>query len=198
MDVATPRWDYAEVETALAAVFMVGEGNRGGWFRGRLINFRRLGLAPPSRRGAVIPYDFEWISLWFFALLLNVRLRVDPKTVVEFIQKNRETLCVLIGEARQAKRHQDHVVIEFHFGDTGPSSIGSVRMSELSKAGYGLAGDDPMSLGRLVTIYDLSNGLKALAANLVRVRHERSSASSEEAGRKSVPKRPRWKTHSAG
>ena len=197
MNLGTPSWDYAEVETALAAVFMVSEGNWGGWFRGRLINFRRLGLAPPSRRGAVIPYNFEWVSIWFFALLLNVRLRVDPKTVVEFIQKNRETLLVLIGEARQAKRHQDHVVIEFHFGDTGPSSIGSVRMSELSKAGYGLAGDDPMS-GRLVTIYDLSNGLKALAANLVRVRHECSSASSEKAEPKSVRKRARWKTHSAG
>jgi len=71
-------------------------------------------------------------------------------------------------------------------------------LTGISKAGYGLAGHDPMSLGRSVTIYDLSTDLKALAANLVRVRHERSSASSEEAGPKFVPKRARWKTHSAG
>ena len=124
----------------------------------------------------------------FFALLL-LTLRLDPSLVVKLITEDwdraiypgeKTTLGDEIDESRHA-RAQDFVILTIDFGHMlEPPVIGFVPIKNLRKVDLALRGDDPMTLGRIVTLYDLSNGMKALHATLVDIKGKRLVAKGEE------------------
>src|SRR3974377_1126262 len=80
-------YDYAGVERALAAVFGVDSAGQRGWLRGRIQNFRRLGLTPEGPgKGKTIAYSVEDVDRWLIGLEL-MHFHFDPSLIVEFLNR---------------------------------------------------------------------------------------------------------------
>jgi hypothetical protein len=85
----TPRYPYARVEGALAAVFNV-DADRLGSLRGRLKHLNQLGLPGlKAGKGARIHYSDEQASQWLVALLV-AELGIDPTVIVKLIKAHWE------------------------------------------------------------------------------------------------------------
>jgi hypothetical protein len=184
------QYEYGDLETALARVFGVADrAGQVGWFRGRIQNLRRLGLMTTEPgKGQKLDYGDEDVARLFFALLL-LTLRVDPSLVVKLItdewdraiyRGEKTTLGDEIKKARHA-RDEDSVVLTIDFGHMSELPVitfGPIK--DLWKVGFSLRGEDTRTLGRIVTLYDLSNGMKALHATLGDIKGERLVAKGEE------------------
>ena len=82
---AEPRYGYAQVEAALAAVFDIDAESRGP-LKGRLKHLVRLGLPGlKARKGARIAYSGEHAAQWLVALLLE-EAGIDPAVAVKLIE----------------------------------------------------------------------------------------------------------------
>jgi hypothetical protein len=80
-----PRYSYAQVETALAAVFDIDAESRGP-LKGRLKHLVRLGLPGlKARKGSRIAYSGEHVAKMLIALLLE-EAGIDPAVAVNLIQ----------------------------------------------------------------------------------------------------------------
>ena len=81
---ALPRYGYAQVETALAAVFDIDAESRGP-LKGRLKHLVRLGLPGlRARKGSRISYSGEHAAKMLVALLLE-EAGIDPAVAVKLI-----------------------------------------------------------------------------------------------------------------
>jgi hypothetical protein len=82
---ALPRYPYARVEHALAAVFGIDAESRGP-LKGRLKHLNSLGLpGVRARKGSRIAYSGEHIAQWLVALLLE-EAGIDPAVATTLIQ----------------------------------------------------------------------------------------------------------------
>jgi hypothetical protein len=80
-------YGYAAVERALGEVFAIDARGQRGWLRGRLTNFRRLGLTPEGPgKGKTIDYTLEDVDRWMIGMELG-HLRLDPAVIVELIDR---------------------------------------------------------------------------------------------------------------
>jgi hypothetical protein len=166
-----PTLGYEDVERVLADLFAVKPRDREGWFRGKLIYLRRNGLTPPSGRGRVIAYDREWITKWFLALLLTLRLDRDPAKVIQFlmaewsrrvspsaVDRGEGTLREIAARARESKHRDDHVILTIDHDLSGALTVRYMTGIRAMEAfGYSLAED-----GRLVMVFDLTVALRRL------------------------------------
>jgi hypothetical protein len=83
----TPRYPYARVEGALAAVFNL-DADRQGPLRGRLKHLNQLGLPGlKAGKGARVRYSSEHVSQWLVALLM-AELGIDPTVIVRLIKSH--------------------------------------------------------------------------------------------------------------
>jgi hypothetical protein len=147
---------YQEVENALAVVFGVTAAGRPA-LKGRIQHLRRLDLTPPSGRGQVIRYDFEWVACWYLGLVLTMRLGRDPRVAVQVLRT--ETFGQVFQQAMKADRTENHVVVTINSSRRGPLIFGYASMS--LPVGDLLDGFDSV-----VTVIDLTASLRCLAAAL--------------------------------
>jgi hypothetical protein len=84
---AKPQYRYAEVETALAAVFGADAEAQAGVLRGRIKHFRKLGLPKLDvGKGARVRYSYEQVAQWLIALFLN-DIGIEPRSIVQLFEK---------------------------------------------------------------------------------------------------------------
>jgi len=82
---------YAEVEKALARVNSIDESKMGA-FRGRLQNYRRIGIVPASPgKGSKVSYEMEHIQIWAFCLEL-AQFGVDPMSIKKIVDTWRKEI----------------------------------------------------------------------------------------------------------
>jgi hypothetical protein len=168
---------YEDVETVLAQTFGVRPAEQKKWFRAKMTYIRRFGLTPVSGRGRVIRYDTDWITRWYFALLLLIRADRDPAKVIQFIisewkrrapsldadmdtaavERGEGTLRTIAARARASQGRNDHVILTIDLDDTGAPKVGYMTgVAGMTGLGYRLAE------GPLVMVFDLSAALAKL------------------------------------
>jgi hypothetical protein len=95
-------YSYAEVESALGALFHVPTSAQGS-FRARVRHLQRIGLIEDAPgKGRRITYTRFQTTEWMLALLL-AELGVDPIVIVKSIKAERRQLREWIGEATDAE-----------------------------------------------------------------------------------------------
>ena len=141
---------YKEVETILAKLHG-GATEALGAFRGRLVHFQKVGIAPSSPgRGKKILYSFEDVAIWAFCLQL-AEFGIDPMRIAAIKDalwsqvspyllgdNDDEFLCAvlpsmlsrdLIEKAEQPK-HKNSAILPLDGGDRGFEVV--FRNSDLS------------------------------------------------------------------
>jgi hypothetical protein len=95
----TPRYSYAEVERALAAVFNLDADRQRGALRGRLKHLQRLGLPGlESGKGKRVAYSFEQASQWLIALLM-AQIGIDPAIIAKTVKASWKGLVPSVKAA---------------------------------------------------------------------------------------------------
>jgi hypothetical protein len=98
-----PRYNYRDVERALASVFHADEKVQQGAFRGRLKHFGRLGLpGTGAGKGTRILYSHEQACQLLIALFMS-EVGIDPTVTVKMIEQYRKELARWIVQARDAE-----------------------------------------------------------------------------------------------
>jgi hypothetical protein len=95
-------YSYAEVESALGALFGVPTSAQGS-FRARVRHLQRIGLVDDAPgKGRRITYTRFQTTEWMLALML-AEFGVDPVVIVNSIKAERKQLREWIGEATDAE-----------------------------------------------------------------------------------------------
>jgi hypothetical protein len=133
----TARFQYAEVEEALAKAFGVNPDAQERAFRARLKHLQRLGL-PKNRpgKGSRLDYSFEDAAKWAVTLMA-AEIGVEPAAMVKVIGRDwRDIFVPIMKQAIDAESRAGNPVFLIIFprvvsgawgGEIGPKFIGHFR-----------------------------------------------------------------------
>jgi hypothetical protein len=95
---APDSFTYAQVQSALAAVYHIPANNT-GWFRGRITSFQKLGIVPASPgKGRRVAYRREDVFHWAMALEFS-NWGWDPNVVKTILRLNWPNIRPVLLEA---------------------------------------------------------------------------------------------------